>query len=397
MLKALLVAINLILVSFVANADVFVWRDANGVLNYSDTPPLEGARNAGSYSVRKANRSSETPARGTGYYWRRSGGGAAASGGVSTLGAGTATSSGTTTTGGATSTSGETTTASGGTATSGGTTTADTGSTTSSGASIPTAPEIEALVGRKLVEEFRANFNQPALRSAPGEGRSDDGLWWVEQQDGSNRVSIVPNGDGEPSALRVHTEPGDFPVPGNSNNFAGAFLAGVGGNLTQQSGGAATNGFEGVTSVWEWSTLFPDDFVLPPGQWDWGAIFEFHQIVNGGQANFVLHSRAPEVSSGEMALRIMGGSPVQVRWYPFGPVVRNVWHRFVAHIKWSSGSDGFAKVWVKQGSGPYVLKVDHVGPTFYPGDGVYLMLNNYHTPHAASSVIHSRVIRHGVQ
>jgi hypothetical protein len=160
-------------------------------------------------------------------------------------------------------------------------------------------------------------------------------------------------------------------------------------------GAAATNGFEGVTSVWEWSILFPDDFVLPE-MGSWSAIFEFHNI-GDGLANFLLASRVPEVPSGEMAVRVSGGSSRTNTWYGIGPVVKNVWYRFALHIKWSSGSDGFAKLWLKQGSGPYVLKVDHTGPTKYPNENVYLMLNNYHPPHAASSVIHSRVIRHGVQ
>src|SRR5882724_11690606 len=44
MLKSILVAISFLLVSVAANADVYVWRSATGVLNYSDTPPPPGAR-----------------------------------------------------------------------------------------------------------------------------------------------------------------------------------------------------------------------------------------------------------------------------------------------------------------------------------------------------------------
>src|SRR6266850_7843791 len=44
MLKSILVAISFFLVSVAGNADVYVWRSATGVLNYSDTPPPAGAR-----------------------------------------------------------------------------------------------------------------------------------------------------------------------------------------------------------------------------------------------------------------------------------------------------------------------------------------------------------------
>jgi hypothetical protein len=52
MLKLLLVAISFFLVSLTVESDVYVWRDAQGVLNYSDTPPpavidARGGRNAG--------------------------------------------------------------------------------------------------------------------------------------------------------------------------------------------------------------------------------------------------------------------------------------------------------------------------------------------------------------
>src|SRR5882762_1987576 len=44
MLKSILVAISFFLVSVAGNADVYVWRSATGVLNYSDTPPPADAR-----------------------------------------------------------------------------------------------------------------------------------------------------------------------------------------------------------------------------------------------------------------------------------------------------------------------------------------------------------------
>jgi hypothetical protein len=82
-----------------------------------------------------------------------------------------------------------------------------------------------------------------------------------------------------------------------------------------------------------------------------------------------------------------------------GPVEKNVWYDFVYHVRWSSGPDGYFDAWVNG-----VKKLEHRGPTLYAGQGVYLKLANYHVPicdpypacigtHAASSVIHDRVIR----
>jgi hypothetical protein len=77
------------------------------------------------------------------------------------------------------------------------------------------------------------------------------------------------------------------------------------------------------------------------------------------------------------------------RYYAdIGPIVRNQWYDMVYHVKWSSGSDGFFYAWVNG-----VQKLAHRGPTLYSGMGCYLKLANYHSPTAASSIIHDRVIR----
>jgi polysaccharide lyase-like protein/uncharacterized protein DUF4124 len=44
MLKVFLVAITLLLVPVAGNADVYLWRDAQGASRFSNTPPREGAR-----------------------------------------------------------------------------------------------------------------------------------------------------------------------------------------------------------------------------------------------------------------------------------------------------------------------------------------------------------------
>ncbi|HEV8647105.1 MAG TPA: DUF4124 domain-containing protein [Burkholderiales bacterium] len=190
MLKSILVAIGFLLVSVAGNADVYVWRDAKGVLNYSDTLPPAGARDvkilrvpgqkgvsggtiraetrqqgpataggAATGSRRSAPSAPTTAAGGApssggaggagggggaGGVAGGGGGGGAAGGGKSAPGGGTTAGGGGTAAGGDTSTSGGTTTAGGDTSTSGGTTTAggDTstsGGTTTAGGDTPTS------------------------------------------------------------------------------------------------------------------------------------------------------------------------------------------------------------------------------------------------------------------
>src|SRR5919108_2882038 len=113
----LLLAINFLLVSFVAEAQMYIWRDANGVLNYSDRPSPQGLRSL----LRKDSRSSQPqPLRSL----------------LSTSG-GT-----TTTTGGGASIPSVTTSTSSGSS----------GETTTTGGGAPPAPqEIETLVGRSPI------------------------------------------------------------------------------------------------------------------------------------------------------------------------------------------------------------------------------------------------------
>jgi hypothetical protein len=137
MLKLMLMAASFLIISAASSADViYRWRDARGVLHYSDTPPGEGARDVKMLKVpgHTENRSSNTAARRTSTPGGRaarvesgrstSAGGAPDSGGVLSGGAaggGTSGGGG----GGGTSTASRTTAAGGGsTSPSGATTTA---------------------------------------------------------------------------------------------------------------------------------------------------------------------------------------------------------------------------------------------------------------------------------
>jgi hypothetical protein len=231
--------------------------------------------------------------------------------------------------------------------------------------------------------EFVATFPTDPFRTDPGTGVSNDGIWWVEQQSGTNRVTVVNVGRDGATGLRLRTEPGDNSVSG-SNLHERADLA-----LPQD----ASRGYDGAESWWAHSVLFPSDYAIPPPG-AWNVIFDFHDTRNlGGQANFMIFA-----GSGGLSFQGHAGPDIVYdgaigNHYSYGanigPIVKNVWYDIVYHVKWSSGSDGYMQAWVNG-----VLKLDHRGPTLYTGYGVFLKLANYHSAFGeSSSVIHDRVIR----
>lgn len=192
------------------------------------------------------------------------------------------------------------------------------------------------------------------------------------------------------NAVRLHTEPGD-------NNVAGSGSYERNDLTTSQT---TTDGYEGREHWWAHSVRFPDDYVDPPTSttttWNAGLVFDFHNTTNGaGQANFQVQAMpvtaiSPDRPTG-LSFQVAYGnqSSPTTQTFPIGPVVRNVWYNFVYHVKWSSGSDGYFDAWVNG-----VQMMAYRGPTLYAGQGVYLKLANYHSPHGQpSSVIHARVIR----
>jgi hypothetical protein len=49
--------------------------------------------------------------------------------------------------------------------------------------------------------------------------------------------------------------------------------------------------------------------------------------------------------------------------------MKGKWTDFVMHAKYTGNSDGFLKLWLKIGNGPYTLKVDYKGPTWWNDEG----------------------------
>lgn len=211
---------------------------------------------------------------------------------------------------------------------------------------------------------------------------------FFEQSKVPGRATMV-NVFGRPS-VRLHTEPGDTDVAGSGLNDRNDLT------LSQQT----SDGYEGKEHWWAHSILFPDDYINPPapapGGWNWGVVFDFHNTTLGAwQANFQIDT-LPD-NYGGLRLRGYGGinSGDGEFTAPIGIYRKNVWYDFVYHVKWSSGTDGFFDAWLRIGTETIGRRLlQHKGPTLYQGQGVYLKLANYHTPHGkASSVIHSRVLR----
>lgn len=215
------------------------------------------------------------------------------------------------------------------------------------------------------------------VRSLPGDGVSEDGVWWVEQKV-AGRALIVPGGkDG--TALRLHTEPGDTNVSG-SGTHERCDLALRGVNERKQ----------GDEDWWSHSILFPGEFAIPPAG-HWCLVWNFHDLRNqGGQACYQMFVGA----GGQMTLRGYGGptfiydASKHVYGADLGPLVRNTWYDFTINVRWSDTA-GFMHVWM---NGKKVLT--HVGPTLYSGYGVFAKCSLYHSAWGEpSSVLHDRIIR----
>jgi hypothetical protein len=202
-----------------------------------------------------------------------------------------------------------------------------------------------------------------------------------QQAKAQQRASIVSVGRDGGTGVRLTTYPGDSHVAGSGDMERNDLL------LPQKR----TDGYEGREHWWAHSMLFPSDFAVPT--WQTYVVFDFHQGVSAGQANFHV-----DFEDGQLIFRGHGGTPNGPPYKAMiGPISKNVWYDFVYHVKWSSGIDGFFRAWVNG-----VKKLDHRGPTMHAGEGINLKLANYHTPVCDpypgctgpySSVVHDRVIR----
>jgi hypothetical protein len=163
-----------------------------------------------------------------------------------------------------------------------------------------------------------------------------------------------------------------------------------------------SDGDEGRENWWAHSTYFPDDFQFPQRYMPWKAsvFVQWHDSRDTGpQPNLVGEVVYEAGRSPGLVMRFRvthaGGD---YRRYAFfrGPPERNVWYDFVYHLRWSSGNDGFARIWARRADDPRGhLVMDYHGPTLYPGNGVYFKIGTYHPQYsdAPGSVIHDCVAK----
>ncbi len=140
-----------------------------------------------------------------------------------------------------------------------------------------------------------------------------------------------------------------------------------------------------IGSTQDWSGRF----MLPsagnvsgfPAQWR-GVVWEFHTATmsgnnlnideDTGRLEWLIYDRATE-------------------WYTShidpNPIKLDHWYTWRLQIKWSHGSDGFAKGWLDG-----VLLADRTGPTLKVGESPYLQFGYYSGPGAArNEVIHAAI------
>jgi hypothetical protein len=49
--------------------------------------------------------------------------------------------------------------------------------------------------------------------------------------------------------------------------------------------------------------------------------------------------------------------------------MRGFWTDFVMHVKWTGNSDGFLKIWARTNNGPWKIRLDYKGATFWNNEG----------------------------
>jgi hypothetical protein len=202
-----------------------------------------------------------------------------------------------------------------------------------------------------------------------------------EQAKVSGRATVVSTAREGTTAVRLLTRVGDSNVSGSGSHERNDLT-------TTQS---QTDCYEGRDQWWAHSTLFPDNFIIPPsdGSHKFNLFFQFHHTGSSGQPNMVAEIMSN--TNGGLRFRLYGGGSVNTEQarVRVGPIQKNVWYDFVYHIKWSSRSDGIFDAWV---NGKKV--VTFRGPTLYSGQGCYLKPSNYHTAMGQdNAVVHDRIVR----
>ena len=186
--------------------------------------------------------------------------------------------------------------------------------------------------------------------------RNEDGDYSGAQTVSDDRIQVVddPVDEGR-YAARVEVRQGDE-------------WLGSGGNRAELRHFTGEN--EGDEKWYGWSTMFADDYPATDG---YQIFTQWHATEGGTQPPVIF-----DVSDEEIQLRTVesdaDGNPSDSVTHWSVPLERGVWHRFAAHVKWSSDPDvGFIELWY---DGEQVLPPTRVA-TLIPGYANYLKQGLY--------------------
>jgi hypothetical protein len=183
---------------------------------------------------------------------------------------------------------------------------------------------------------------------------------------------------------------------------------------------AATGATQGAEQWWAHSVYFPQDFVMPAGNWRESLFFQFNHdkrgctmpcpIPNIALDLFNQPGTAPRLvirarTHGKNGLQsdgrqytysVPGARNIDGQCIEDNPV-KGVWYDFVHHIRWSATGDGFHRIWMRRAGAPVrkVLERQNVSNLYETANPAYLSIGTYHDPlpGVASSVIHDRYRR----
>ncbi|MCY1045700.1 heparin lyase I family protein [Corallococcus sp. bb12-1] len=177
----------------------------------------------------------------------------------------------------------------------------------------------------------------------------DRNQWDGTQMVSSDRLQVIPSPVREGGyALKATVRQGDDPINSSGNRN----------EIFKQTHEAA-----GSEYWYRWSTRFPSDF---PSVKTWQLFTQWHHTGCCGSPPVEFY-----VYGEEMRLNI-GGSPGVIVWKT--PLVRNAWHDFVFHVKWSpNASVGFVELYY---DGNLVLPKRNIA-TQYSGQLNYLKIGLY--------------------
>lgn len=176
--------------------------------------------------------------------------------------------------------------------------------------------------------------------------------------------------------------------PVRQGNFAAKFTVRPGDKFGTTSGErsevvwANSNDGEGKEYWYSWSTLFPTDWTEPR---NWGIFIQWHSF-NWTPPAVALTAREDSaylnLNSGPLSDPCCGGS-TRKRWLVLPTLSKGLWNDFIAHIKWTSGNDGYITLWHRvEGQNAYTKVLDASGfPTLQSNNGAstpnYLVLGLY--------------------